>query len=194
MLKSIRDVTEERRMQEKLKYLATTDSLSGLYNRAEFMNLARNEFTLAKKNNVELSLLIMDLDNFKTINDTFGHAAGDEIIREIGTIIKTSFRKTDIPGRIGGEEFAVVLKNSSLEEAKIVAEKVREIVSRRKVIYGEQEISLTVSIGVAAIRGITNDINDIEDILKMADDALYKAKAQGRNCVVTLESGVEVTE
>ena len=88
----------------------------------------------------------------------------------------------------------MVLKNSSLEEAKIVAEKVREIVSRRKVIYGEQEISLTVSIGVAAIRGITNDINDIEDILKMADDALYKAKAQGRNCVVTLESGVEVTE
>jgi diguanylate cyclase (GGDEF)-like protein len=194
MLKSIRDITEERRMQEKLKYLATTDSLSGLYNRAEFMNLARNEFTLAKKNNVELSLLIMDLDNFKTINDTFGHAAGDEIIREMGNIIKASFRKTDIPGRIGGEEFAVVLKNSSLEEAKIVAEKVREIVSRRKVIYGEQEISLTVSIGVAAIRGITNDINDIEDILKMADDALYKAKAQGRNCVVTLESGVEVTE
>jgi len=118
MLKSIRDVTEERRIQEKLKYLATTDSLSGLYNRAEFMNLARNEFTLARKNNMELSLLIMDLDNFKTINDTFGHAAGDEVIREMGKIITTSFRKTDIPGRIGGEEFAVVLKNASLKEAK----------------------------------------------------------------------------
>ena len=185
MLKSIRDVTEERRIQEKLKYLATTDSLSGLYNRAEFMNLARNEFTLARKNNMELSLLIMDLDNFKTINDTFGHAAGDEVIREMGKIITTSFRKTDIPGRIGGEEFAVVLKNASLKEAKKVAEKVRELVARRKVIYGEQEISLTVSIGVAAIRGNTDDINDIEDILKMADDALYKAKARGRNCVVS---------
>jgi len=110
MLKSIRDVTDERRIQEKLIFLATTDSLSGLYNRAEFMNLAQKEYFLAKKNNEELSLLIMDLDNFKIINDTFGHAAGDEIIREMGSIIRTCFRKTDISGRIGGEEFAVVLK------------------------------------------------------------------------------------
>ncbi len=185
MLKSIRDVTEKRKIQEKLKFLATTDSLSGLYNRAEFMNLAKREFAWAKRNDEELSFLIMDLDNFKFINDTFGHAAGDEMIREIGSIIMTSFRKTDIAGRIGGEEFAVVLKNASLEEAKKVAEKFRETVSRRKVIYGEQEISFTVRIGVATIRGHTDDINDIEDILKMADDALYKAKAKGRNCVAT---------
>jgi diguanylate cyclase (GGDEF)-like protein len=183
MLKSIRDVTEERKIQEKLKFLATTDSLSGLYNRAEFMNLAKREFASAKRNNEELSLLIMDLDNFKNINDTFGHAAGDEIIHEIGNIIMTGFRKTDIAGRIGGEEFAVILKNASLEEAKKVAEKFRETVAGRKVIYGNQEISLTVSIGVAAICGNTDDINDLESTLKMADDALYKAKAKGRNCV-----------
>jgi len=190
MLKSIRDVTEERKIKEKLKFLATTDSLSGLYNRAEFMNLAQREFARAKENNEELSLLIMDLDNFKLINDTFGHAAGDEMIREMGRIIKTSFRKTDIAGRIGGEEFAVVLKNASLEEAKKKAEQFRESVARRKVIYGKQEISFTVSIGVAAIRGNNDDINDIEDTIKRADDALYKAKAKGRNCVVTFESGV----
>ncbi|HHT46301.1 MAG TPA: diguanylate cyclase, partial [Firmicutes bacterium] len=191
ILKSIRDVSEERKIQEKLKFLATTDSLSGLYNRAEFMNLAQREFALAKRNNEELSLLIMDLDNFKIINDTFGHAAGDEMIREMGSIIMSSFRKTDIAGRIGGEEFAVVLKNASLEEAKKVAEQFRETVARRKVIYGEQEISFTVSIGVAAIRGNTDDINNIEDTLKMADNALYKAKAKGRNCVATLESAME---
>jgi diguanylate cyclase (GGDEF)-like protein len=185
MLKSIRDVTEERKIQEKLKFLATTDSLSGLYNRAEFMNLAEREFAWARRNNEELSLLIMDLDNFKIINDTFGHAAGDEMIREIGSIMMISFRKTDIAGRIGGEEFAVVLKNASLEEAKTVAEKFRKTVAKRKVIYGKQEISFTVSIGVATIRGNTDDINDIEDALKMADDALYKAKAKGRNCVAT---------
>ena len=185
MLKSIRDVTEERKVQEKLKFLATTDSLSGLYNRAEFMNLAKREFVWAKRNNEELSLLIMDLDNFKIINDTFGHAAGDEVIREIGSIIMTSFRKTDIAGRIGGEEFAVVLRNASLEEAKMVAEKFRETVANRKVNYGEQEISFTVSIGMAAIRGNIDDIDDIEDVLKKADDALYKAKAKGRNCVAT---------
>ncbi len=182
MLKSIRDVTEEKKIQEKLKFLATTDSLSGLYNRAEFMSLAKREFAWAQTNNEDLALLIMDLDNFKVINDTFGHAAGDEVIREIGNIIKTSFQKTDIVGRIGGEEFAVVLKNASLEEAKLVAEKFRETVATGIVFYGGQEISLTVSIGVAAMH---DDINDIEDILKRADDALYRAKAMGRNSVAT---------
>lgn len=183
MLKSIRDVTEERKIQEKLKFLATTDSLSGLYNRAEFMRLAKKAFAWAKRNNEELSFLIMDLDNFKKINDTFGHAAGDEMIREFGSLIKTSFRKTDIAGRIGGEEFAVVVKNASLKEAKKIAEKFRKTVAERKVIYEEKEINFTVSIGVTAIRGNTHDINDIEDILKKADNALYKAKAKGRNCV-----------
>jgi len=180
MLKSIRDVTEERRTQEKLRLLATTDSLSGLFNRAEFMNLAERELAWAKRNNKDMSLLIMDLDNFKSINDTFGHVAGDEIIREIGRIITGSFRKTDIAGRLGGEEFAVVLKNASLEEAMKAAEKFRGIVDKRRVIYGNQEISFTVSIGVASIN---EDTSGIEDILKMADDALYKAKAKGRNCV-----------
>lgn len=146
------------------------------------MNLAKKAFLRAKRNNEELSLLIMDLDNFKLINDTFGHAAGDEVIRDVGSIIKTSFRKTDITGRLGGEEFAVVLKNASLKEAKRVAEKFRDFVTRRKVIYEGQEIGFTVSIGIAVIR---DDINDIEDILKKADSALYKAKAKGRNCVAT---------
>ncbi|HHY37309.1 MAG TPA: diguanylate cyclase [Firmicutes bacterium] len=185
MLKSIRDVTEERRIQEQLMLLATTDSLSGLYNRAEFMNLAQREIALAKSNNEELSLLIMDLDNFKLINDTYGHGAGDELIRKMGRMIKAGFRKSDIAGRIGGEEFAVVLKNASLAEAKIVAEKFRESVAGEKVIYGGQEISFTVSIGVAAIPDKSDDINGLEAILKMADDALYRAKAMGRNCVAT---------
>jgi len=187
ILKSIRDVTEERKIQKQLKYLATTDSLSGLYNRAEFLNLAQKEFALAKRNNENLSMLIMDLDNFKTVNDTFGHAAGDEMIREMGSIIMSSFRKTDISGRIGGEEFAVVLRNVSLEAAKKKAEQFRETVAMRKVFYGKHEISITVSIGVAAICGSTDCVSDIEETIKMADNALYKAKAQGRNCVATLE-------
>lgn len=131
-------------------------------------------------------MLVMDLDFFKTINDTYGHATGDEVIREMGNIIRTCFRKTDIAGRMGGEEFAVVLKNASLEDAKKAAEKVREITARTKVVYGEHEISFTVSIGVAALQG-TDEINDIEKILIKADDALYRAKAKGRNCVVTFD-------
>ena len=187
LLKSIRDVTEERRVQEKLRFLATTDSLSGLNNRAEFMSLAQRQFTSAKKNNEELSLLIMDLDHFKAVNDTFGHGAGDEIIREMGRIIKSSFRKTDIAGRIGGEEFAVVLQNASLKDAKRIAEQFRETVAKRKVVYEEREIGFTVSIGVAAIRSGTGGINHVTDMIKIADDALYKAKAKGRNCVVSME-------
>ena len=190
MLKSIRDVTEERIIQGKLKFLATTDSLSGLYNRAEFMELAQREFALAKINNEELSILMLDLDKFKNINDNYGHATGDEVIRVFGHMIKTSFRKTDIAGRIGGEEFAVILKNASLEEAKKVAEIFRESVARRKVIYGEQEISFTVSIGVASFSENSDKIKNIEDILKMADNALYRAKAEGRNRVVAF--GVQV--
>src|SRR5690606_4060989 len=174
-------------VQEKLRFLATTDSLSGLNNRAEFMNLAQRQFASAKKNNEELSLLIMDLDHFKAVNDTFGHGAGDEIIREMGRIIKSNFRKTDIAGRIGGEEFAVVLQNASLKDAKRIAEQFRETVAKRKVVYEEREIGFTVSIGVAAIRSGTGGINHVTDMIKIADDALYKAKAKGRNCVVSME-------
>jgi carbonic anhydrase len=151
----------------------------------------KREFAWTKRHNKKLSLLMMDLDCFKIVNDTFGHAAGDQVIREMGSIIMASFRKTDIVGRIGGEEFAVVLKNASFKDAKKVAEQFRETVAGKKVIYGNQVISITVSIGVASICGDTDDSNNIEDILKKADDALYKAKAKGRNCVATLGSGME---
>lgn len=187
MLKSIRDITEKKMVQERLTILATTDSLSGLYNRTEFMKLAQRKYSWAKRRKEELSLLMMDIDFFKTINDTFGHAAGDEVIREMGNLIMTSFRKTDIAGRLGGEEFAVLLKNTSLNDAKKAAEKFRETVSRKKVIYEKQEINFTVSIGVAATYDDIGNNSNIENILKQADDALYKAKAKGRNCVVAAE-------
>jgi len=194
MLKTIRDVTEERKIQETLKTLATTDSLSGLNNRAEFMNLAQKEYARAKKHKEELSLLMMDLDCFKNINDTYGHAAGDAVIREMGNLLMTNFRKTDIVGRIGGEEFAVVLKNTSLNDAIKAAEKFRKTVEEKKVIYRKQEISFTVSIGVAAICGDEGENNSIEDILIKADNALYKAKAMGRNCVAAMEPCIEETD
>lgn len=192
MLKSIRDVTEEKKIKEKLKVLATIDSLSGLNNRAEFMNLAKEEFERVRRNKEQLSLLIMDLDYFKLINDSFGHAAGDEVIGEVGRLIKTSFRKTDIAGRIGGEEFAVVLKNTSLEDAQRIAEKFRQTVANRKVVYEGQEITFTISIGLAGVFGNSDDIKDIGDILKRADGALYKAKANGRNRVETYSPSREV--
>lgn len=185
ILKSIRDITKEKRMQKKLKVLATIDSLSGLYNRAEFMELAQEEFTESKRYNEELSLLMIDIDHFKIINDTFGHAAGDEVIRKLGNIIRDNFRKTDIIGRLGGDEFAVFLKGASIEEAKKSAEKLLKTVEETEIIYEEEKINITISIGAATTSDTTD--NDIENVLKLADDALYKAKAKGRNRIVILK-------
>ena len=188
MLKAIHDITDKRKAQEKLRILATTDSLTGLYNRSQFLMLARRELVWSKIHNEELSILMMDLDHFKNVNDSFGHAAGDEVIHEVGNIVKNSFRKTDIAGRLGGEEFAVILKNTSLKEAENVAEQFREAVARSKIIYKDEEIGITISIGASSSSGMDQNDNSIEEILKRADDALYMAKAGGRNCVATIQS------
>ncbi len=183
LLKSINDITDNKNAQEKLRMLATTDSLSGLYNQAEFLKAARAEFIRAKNSGEIFSFLMIDLDHFKSINDTFGHAAGDEVIRKIGEIIKACFRKTDITGRLGGEEFAVVLKNTSLEEAVKTARQFLEMVAGTTITHGMYKIGLTLSIGVATSSSVPEGDNAIENILKRADDALYKAKAKGRNRV-----------
>lgn len=185
MLKSIRDITEKKKIQEILTNLATIDSLSGLYNRAEFMRRAQREFRLAEKGGKKLSLLMIDIDHYKSINDTLGHAAGDEVIRVMGEILRTILRKTDIAGRLGGDEFIALLKNASLTEAIEIAEKIRETVSSTKAVYEKQEFAFAVSIGVVEI---FDDHSDFETALKRADDALYKAKSEGRNCVSILES------
>ena len=136
-------------------------------------------------------MLIMDLDNFKVINDTFGHAAGDEMIREMGNIIRTGFQRFRYCRAHRRRRICRGFKEHFFGRSEKGSGTVQETVSRRKVIYGKQEIGYTVSIGVAAIGSNTDDINNIEDLLKMADDALYKAKAKGRNCVATLETGME---
>ena len=128
---------------------------------------------------------MIDIDHFKIINDTFGHAAGDEVIRKLGNIIRDNFRKTDIIGRLGGDEFAVFLKGASIEEAKKSAEKLLKTVEETEIIYEEEKINITISIGAATTSDTTD--NDIENVLKLADDALYKAKAKGRNRIVILK-------
>jgi len=190
VLKSIRDITEKKRAEEKLKILATVDCLSGLHNRAEFLRLSQQELERAKRFFQVFSLLMMDIDHFKKINDTWGHAAGDAVIREMGNLIRKSFRKTDIAGRLGGEEFAILLTGTPLREAQAVAEQFRKIVEKTKVIFdgkdGREELSVTVSIGVAPF---CHGVEEIDLILKFADEALYRSKAKGRNCVTVYEAG-----
>jgi diguanylate cyclase (GGDEF)-like protein len=180
-LKSIRDITERKMVQEKLRILATIDALSGINNREHFVQLADSEFERAKRYDQVFSVLMMDIDYFKVINDTKGHAAGDQVIREIGRLITANFRQSDIAGRLGGEEFAVILTNTLIDDAQQVAEQFREAVMATTVVYDDSDIQLTISIGVSSFY---SDAESIEAILKDADEALYASKDKGRNCTM----------
>ncbi len=186
LIKTIRDITDNKLIQEKLKKIATIDQLSGINNRRHFMELAIKEFEKANRYKQIFSVLMIDVDDFKVINDKFGHAAGDIVIKNIGKLMKENLRKSDIVGRLGGEEFGVVLPNISLNKAEIVAEKFLKKVFQTVIHYETIPIKITVSIGVSAFH---ENINSFEGILKLADEAMYKAKMRGKNCSCSLGTG-----
>lgn len=163
-----------------LKTLAATDFLTGLLNRREFMTRSVIELARSWRYNTPLSIIMLDVDHFKQINDTLGHLAGDEALRRLADICRDEFRQVDVIGRLGGEEFAICLPNTSLLGAEQVAERVRQRVDQLERHYQGWPLKFTVSSGVAALDG--ND-RQITDILERADKALYRAKQSGRNRV-----------
>ena len=170
----------------KLKVLATRDGLTGLYNHRYFQEILQNEITQANPMDDVFSLLFMDLDHFKSYNDTHGHLEGDKLLRTLSRILYKGLRKTDVIARYGGEEFVVILPETPRENARIVAEKIRRYVESFK-FYGRETQPLgtvTISIGLA-----TFPLDGIEkqDLIKAADDALYRAKDKGRNCICLSE-------
>lgn len=183
-LKTLRDVTENNQLQKRMEYLATTDELSGLNNRRELMKLAQLEFNRASRYNHDFSLLMIDIDHFKKVNDSQGHGAGDAVIAQLGKLLKNSMRSSDIVGRFGGEEFVLILPNTDLLRAKNVAENLRKTIKKKKFFYNNITINITISIGVSAFfQGAKN----IDQLFEKADTALYKSKSRGRNCT-TLSS------
>ncbi|NLY72001.1 MAG: GGDEF domain-containing protein [Clostridiales bacterium] len=178
MLIIIHDVTEERKTHETLFKLATIDDLSGLYNRRHFLKLARKEFKSAYSNDKMFTLLIIDIDSFKTVNDTLGHAAGDIVISEFGKFIKSFFRKDDVLGRLGGEEFIVLLRNTDMAKAWKIANNFAKSVSDLNIKYEGKQISLTVSIGLA---GFNKELEDVNQLIIQADKAMYRSKVDGGN-------------
>jgi diguanylate cyclase (GGDEF)-like protein len=176
---SLTDVTDRNLAREKLVQLATTDELTGLYNRRHFMELASQEFARAERYDELFSLIMIDIDHFKTLNDTFGHSGGDATLREFGLQLKCFFRKTDIAGRLGGEEFAILIPKLNLEDSYALAERFRKEIVQSKFIYENQEISFTISLGVATY---SSELESFEQLVKLADQGLYKAKDGGRNC------------
>jgi diguanylate cyclase (GGDEF)-like protein/PAS domain S-box-containing protein len=175
------DITDVKEAQLELERMATTDSLTGIANRARFMKLAKEERHRSLRYSRPLSLMMLDADRFKNINDTFGHDVGDKVLKKLSITAASMLRDEDIFGRIGGEEFAALLPETDIKEAFTVADRLRKAIEELSIPMSDtKEISFTVSIGVSQLK--QND-EDVESLLKRADDVLYKAKNTGRNRV-----------
>lgn len=174
------DVTDLVEQAEKLKELATVDGMTGLFNRRHFFSLAEMEWSRYQRHWRPISLLMLDIDQFKSINDKFGHDTGDHVIMQIAEICRQQKRKSDVVARFGGEEFLLLLPETQMSEAQVVAERLRQQVEASVLSIASHAITATVSIGVAQA---SSSMNTIFDLIKIADHALYAAKHAGRNRV-----------
>jgi len=174
------NVSELAEEAEALERLACSDGLTGLNNRRHFLVLADNEWARFQRYKRPLALLMTDIDKFKSVNDTYGHDVGDEVIKAVASVLQASKRTTDIVGRLGGEEFAMVLPEATLDSAVQAAERFRQLVASRLISAGDQRVPITISLGVASADEQTTGI---EEMLKQSDLALYEAKHTGRNRV-----------
>ena len=180
-LTGMHDVTIQKELEEQLRALAMRDPLTGLWNRRHFLEFAEKALDQAERSRVTLALCMFDADHFKTVNDEHGHSIGDGVLTAIARAAETVVRNCDIVARIGGEEFAVLLPDIDAEAAVSVAERIRAAVEAIEVPSTERRlVRPTVSVGVAG--HVAGD--GIEGLLLRADDALYRAKEQGRNRVV----------
>ena len=175
------DITDITDKASELERLATTDPLTGLYNRRHFLESLDAEWSRFQRYYRAVSVLMIDVDHFKSVNDRYGHAVGDEAIRAVAAACLNGKRKSDLVGRLGGEEFAVLLPETSLSRARIVAERIRKRVMNTRIAADQAQFGLTVSIGIAEA---SVDMSGIDALMGAADQALYRAKAEGRNrCV-----------
>ena len=174
------DVTETKRLSAKIEYQASHDALTGLVNRTEFDTILQMTVEKAKHDDDEHALCYLDLDQFKVVNDTSGHMAGDELLKQLGDVLKAHLRKGDLLARLGGDEFGVLMNDCSLEHAFLVCEQLRNVVRDFQFAWEDRSFSVGVSIGITSINISTGNA---VDILKEADAACYAAKDKGRNRV-----------
>jgi diguanylate cyclase (GGDEF)-like protein len=177
------EIEERKRIEQQLHQLATTDPLTGALNRRHFFELVEQEFDRSQRYGRQISIILVDLDHFKEINDSHGHIAGDQLLQAVANRFTQSLRQMDIFGRYGGDEFVVLLPETNIEQAKLAAERLHKNVTSKAVETSRGSIPLEISIGVASL--VNTD--DMEKLLIKTDQALYKAKAEGRNRVVVFE-------
>ncbi|MDO9576882.1 MAG: sensor domain-containing diguanylate cyclase [Candidatus Cloacimonadales bacterium] len=186
LLASMRNIRERKAAEiklaeayRKLEILSRTDPLTTLSNRRALLENINHEIFRNERNKEIFSIIICDVDDYKFINDNYGHNAGDFVLKEIGNLITKSLRKQDYVGRWGGDEFLMLLPNTKFEGGRILADNIREKVATHDFQYKEDHISLSMSFGVAEFnKGLS-----LHDCIKNADDSLYKAKAEGKNKV-----------
>lgn len=178
-LKVLQD--ELKKSNEMLRELSNTDPLTGLYNRRHMMEILNREFQRAIRTDKALSMLMIDIDHFKSINDTYGHQQGDEVLKAVAQSARIQLRPYDLIARFGGEEFAVILPSTNLLTASIVAERLRSAISQLTFTDSMQDRQITISLGVACVA--SSDIQSVEELIHQADENLYNAKRNGRNRV-----------
>ena len=176
------NITDLIRNAELLEKLATVDSMTGLYNRRHFMVLSEAEWSRFQRYQRPLSMLMLDIDHFKSVNDRYGHAVGDEAIISVAAACQRGKRNSDIAGRLGGEEFAILLPETDAEQALVVAERIRESIAAQFLSVHKVRFNVTISVGIASA---SISMSGVEALMRAADEALYQAKEAGRNRVVT---------
>ncbi|MDZ7831349.1 MAG: PAS domain S-box protein [Desulfobacterales bacterium] len=174
----LRDITEQKNMEKDLTRLADTDDLTGLFNRRVFLERLAHEISRCKRYGKAAVLMMLDLDHFKKVNDTYGHAGGDMVLREFARILMETVRETDVSGRMGGEEFAVLLPETTIDAAMPVARRILHLIRESAVVIDGEEIRFTASIGLAQVHA---DDTHPEPMLARADAAMYQAKDKGRD-------------
>lgn len=167
-------------LEVEMRKLATYDSLTNIFSRKAFLTNSESLLSLTKKDKSILAILYIDIDNFKQINDTYGHNVGDEVLKSFGKILKNSKKENDIVGRLGGEEFAFLLSKTDIKGAIEFANKLHTIINKDKVPYSNTVLQYTVSIGVSIFN--QNNQVELQTLLQQSDEALYQAKHSGKNC------------
>ncbi len=171
-------------LYDETRELSIKDGLTKLYNKRYFLEILEKEFNRSRRFGSALSFIIMDIDHFKAVNDVHGHLQGDSILREMGAIVAKSIRKVDFPARYGGEEFVIILPNTKLQEAGIIAEKIRLTTEAHAFKAEKSPMKITISLGVSSLN---DEVESTLALIKFADDALYKAKDSGRNMICLME-------
>ncbi len=174
------DITERKRLEEELQKQSTIDELTGAYNRRQFYRLANAEIKRSNRLHHPLSIALIDIDYFKSVNDTYGHAAGDRVLTSFSQICQQNIRDIDMLARLGGDEFVIILPETTGDQAYIALERLRQALASRPVEYNDQAIPVTISCGIASLAG---KAESLDQLMERADRALYRAKQAGRNCV-----------